>query len=1087
LKIINTMAPSAVLSKLRGNRNASSKQSYDHTSLPPLQTSAQDTKLDASLSAAASKSIPPSLRVLNLSESPSDEFPASRMTALPRFSDEWHQHRPFSATSERSSPGANGAISSVASKAHNFVFSLQPPRRFTTSLTPNDSPVRSPNTGAIQVYSDRVNSNNLSTSSLSVAEDAVSHKSGSSRLGKAKFNLLNPLSLLARRRSSQNQPSKAEDGNQVVNTLDVRSLPDDYDPRIRGNIVHDFSIPKARRLNSYTGISSAETSPSIDSRPSTQGNRRGSEQLPPFGSFAGRTPQTPAHSPLFKEHFNDDRLPIQPQNTGYPHTLATPPAIQSSNDPPRLPAFPKSLPLDIFGKDHLEKNAETAKIDPSASSGQLSVISQPLPEDLPQANSSQTPAPSTNSVPPSDKQLAPAPDFLRPNEILPKHTTSTSSRFSFQLSGIDSEAQERLLEEKHKQHVGFRSLVGKYEEDVDSEDDQYGDADFDDDGLEEKIPGVNADLDDELEESPEHQSTGSFHFIPRSVELSLNNLIPGSQPTPRDGEVQVIGLAQNKSSPNPGLLPSGLELDPRVLEQSPWSSGLGLAPLGDPGSHVWTGIVQQLPPQSEDLQEDIDDLYFDDGNFDSLEDVVDGDSFDEELFDDETGKIHNIPAQNARKLELAQQQNPGQLSESGTVPQWEEGVSTDETCQEPILPLSADLEVLTDASGDEDQQQEASTSPPGQGNGLTEDNLAYQNALVSAANKAAAQGRFSRHLSMSQESEQIVESQPGLISDDSRISRLVENTVAEDEPEDFLFDDNLEDDPMVAEANAEVLENDDEGFYGQEFGFYARAHSNGHAEMVNGGYFGPKGVEGVHRSHSSKANFQEPSLTPITERSEWSHRNSVASLHTLGLPPSAQAVPSPGIAELLDLDPSSLEDDMSLSALMRLRRGAWGGSQTSLNSTGGSQAASSPLAQPPLRDSFGSQSAGFENEHLNSGGSARYSYQSTSMFPEVFEEEGAHQNSNAHEVQATPPVMLLNESPQQAVPDPPSHLGGLSQTSHALDKAGKGHSRASSGAESVSYVRDPEGSGRWLLERRRTGDDGEVELVGREYVAGARI
>ena len=47
------------------------------------------------------------------------------------------------------------------------------------------------------------------------------------------------------------------------------------------------------------------------------------------------------------------------------------------------------------------------------------------------------------------------------------------------------------------------------------------------------------------------------------------------------------------------------------------------------------------------------------------------------------------------------------------------------------------------------------------------------------------------------------------------------------------------------------------------------------------------------------------------------------------------------------------------------------------------------------------------------------------------------------------------------------------------------HSRNSSGAESVSYERDEDG--RWVLERRWTGDDGELEVIDREYLAGMRI
>lgn len=1121
------MVPSAVFSTFPSNRSgsySSSTNPYDHTSLPPLQISTPSLRVSGSSAPPADKYASPGFRIPYFSDSPTDDSAVSRLTALPNFPAEWHQHRPSSATLERPGLAVTGTISAVASRAHNFVFSLQPPKKFSASLTPNDSPISSTTTGPMQLYNARANSKNASTSSLSVAEDAVSHRNGASRVGKGRFHLLNPMSLLARRRSSQNHLPKVEEGSLNVQTPSVPNLPDDYDPRIRGKFIHDFSIPKARRFNSYNSISSPETSPSIDSRPSTQGNRRASEQLPPFGPLPGRNPQSPVHSPLFREHFNDDGQTLQPQSTGYLHALASFPTTQIANDPPRLPAFAKSLPLDIFGGEyHVEEDVAPVTVDSIASSVLPPDTTQSSPARLPSVNGPPSTLSPSLSVAPIERTQSPTADLLRPLESLPKHMTSTSSRFSFQLGGIGSEAQERLLEEKHKQHVAFKMSHVDNREDVDSEEDRYADIDFDDDdGLEEKIPGVNADMDDDdgfeeripgvnadmedddrveekilsvnaaSEEGHLHQS--SFHFTPLPAELSPVGFLTGSQPTPRDIEGQVIGIANTRASPDPSAVPSSLELERKVvLEQLPWLGGLGITSLESASSPGWTESTQRLAPQPQDLEQDLDDLYFDDGNFKDLDDMTDRESFDEDIFDDDSGKIHDIPAQNARRLEIAQQKSLLQLSEPGSFPHPQITVDAGESCERPLCFASTDPEESKHAVVEEDQQKDVDVSAHDQGNGLTEDNLAYQNALVSAANMAAAQGRFARHLSMSQDSEdfnaksQLTESQPGLISDDSRISRLFDSAVAEDEPDDFPVDDSLEDDLMIAEANAEVLENDDDGFYGQEFGFYARAHGKGNAELVNGGYFGAGGVEGVHRSHSAKANFQEPSLTPITERSEWSHRNSIASVHTLGLPPTTQAIPSPGIAQLLDLDPSSFEDEMSLSALLKLRRGAWGGSQTSLNSTGASQAGSSPLAHPPLRESFGSQQTGVPTLSLNTSDLPRHSYDPTAILPQVCEEERIRPSSNATETQNTPRQKLPDVGLQSAIADALPYSSGLSRSSHGPEKSAQSHSRASSGAESVSYIKDPEGSGRWLLERRRTGDDGELELVGREYVAGARI
>jgi hypothetical protein len=51
------------------------------------------------------------------------------------------------------------------------------------------------------------------------------------------------------------------------------------------------------------------------------------------------------------------------------------------------------------------------------------------------------------------------------------------------------------------------------------------------------------------------------------------------------------------------------------------------------------------------------------------------------------------------------------------------------------------------------------------------------------------------------------------------------------------------------------------------------------------------------------------------------------------------------------------------------------------------------------------------------------------------------------------------------------------------------HSRKTSTADSVTYVKehDETGGDRWILERRRTAESGELELVGREIVEGGRI
>jgi hypothetical protein len=51
-----------------------------------------------------------------------------------------------------------------------------------------------------------------------------------------------------------------------------------------------------------------------------------------------------------------------------------------------------------------------------------------------------------------------------------------------------------------------------------------------------------------------------------------------------------------------------------------------------------------------------------------------------------------------------------------------------------------------------------------------------------------------------------------------------------------------------------------------------------------------------------------------------------------------------------------------------------------------------------------------------------------------------------------------------------------------------GH-RHKGSADSISYIQEEEGGGetRWVMERRRTGESGQVELLEREVVEGGRI
>ncbi|OAP55872.1 hypothetical protein AYL99_10024 [Fonsecaea erecta] len=893
---------------------------------------------------------------------------------------------------------------------------------------------------------------------------------------KSRLNLLNPMSLLARRRSSQNQ--KLEDVNL---TLSVPALPDNFDPRIRGKVVHDFSVPRSRRLYSHNDIGTVE-SPALRSGYSldtSRSNDSPNSRLAPIG-----TPSIP-HSPMFKEHFQDDRPSLQPDRTGYLHNIHAFNLANDRQDESTVPAFARRLPSAVpqAGQDSKSGSLVGETKLPPLPPGEEHVPLPPIGE----------PSPPPPTPPPKS---TPSPKFdIPPPAALPKHMTSTSSRFSFQIGGGGSSAQEKLLEEKHKQQEAIKKTTTQGAD----EEDDYADYDFDaDDGLEEMIPGVNADYEEDdgfgndiplgnalvarygpsdteepvvsdVKTTTLHRhSLQGFHFTPQSMTFSPTSTNNASQPTPRDHEGFAIGIADSREPSQDG----GLEFPQKDsvidIEKVSMLGGLGITTAEIHGRRT-----QQTSRPHGGVFDD-EDLYFDDGEFDQVEFDPSGTTFDEQLFDDDTGKLRDIPAENARKLAAAKQA-AGMDGEVKVANPWEHAVGK--------LSLD-DNEHRTSAK--QTSGEFASGHLKSQGNfmqggsvtGLTETNLAaYHDALAFAATQAAANGRFDRKVSFSQNSDDTSQSpfessQVGVVSEDSRISYNFSSAIAEDDG--FPFDDDMDDDPMIAEANAEVLENDDEGFYGQEFGFYARSYNKNNAELVNGGYFADRGSNGVKRSHSGKANFQEPSLTPITERSEWSTRNSVVSLAIPGgMPASAHSMPSPGIAELLQqLESPGYDDDMSFSGLMKLRGRTFGGSSSSISSSAAGNPASSPLAHVSNHP--------FPHSDLNVGrmSSSIHGRTSPAGIPESEEEDDDSERptltQNTPRKKMSEPVVVTS---QEELPASPVSAGGERWKGH--------HSRTSSGAESVSYKRDLDGG--WVLERRRTDEGSGTEVIDREYLAGARI
>ncbi|GAW15722.1 hypothetical protein ANO14919_051410 [Xylariales sp. No.14919] len=737
----------------------------------------------------------------------------------------------------------------------------------------------------------RMTSESSTTSNLPVARDASKAKKGLPFLN-------NPLStLLARRKTSQNIPDL---------TLSTREPT--YDPRIRGTRVHDFSAPRQwKPIVQPTNVSNEPSNPG-------DGN-------PPVGP--------PTRAP-----------PVPPKDS---HTRSS--RTSSSNS--------KSLSMD-----------------PTLSQRSRDSLGTQLVEQTEVESSRQRNIPTSLSKA-SMSRKASATSVKSSFSAIPRHMKSTSSRFSFDMIGAAEE--EKLLEERHRQRQQDK-ISGAASNRRDSRFDEFDEDAFDydamdyDDDLEERIPGVNADLDDYEEDydtandpDNDQDNFAGFVFQRSDPASSLTSPYgPGVLPTPRDANGDVIGYAETGDTPGfdqyPGTSQDFLtEPGTSKLHIDSTAAGLGIQEL-EPVMETSESTVRV--EERTQLSKD-DELYFNDGLIHDFDGEGDGSTFDESIFDlndtDEYGRpipqiFANALAQRNAALETKKRESDltSRLSAQSAVSH----SSTTQTS------LSADTHTKTANLQDEGNTSHVAAPPqgepdtshtaqpqapeqalPGVGGGVV---AAYQAALAAAAHKAAASGKFRRDSSP--------ESPKDLAITSPTTSELLHpqpNAIDEDALADYEYDDGfsaglddyeLDDDAIIAEANASALANDSDGWYGQEFGFYSApvpppSHAQSSLSEKNlyqyshGGYFGPSGV---NRTTSGRVVSREPNLTPITERSEYSNRNSLMSIGWPQGPNSGGPIQSPGLAQLAMM---AEDHDMSLSALLKLRSKAWGGSQASLTSS----------------------------------------------------------------------------------------------------------------------------------------------------------
>lgn len=1034
-------------------------------------------------------------------------------------------------------------------------------------------PIPRPRTSSTEAFAavnssrQRINLGNSSAAGrpTSSKETAVSASVASGRPGKTRLHLKNPMSLLMRRRFGHSADSTAEPQSLANrNGVPAMSFPDDYDPRIKGKGVHDFSAPRSRRI-----IISDQGQPS--SRPGT----REAQCQPDSNAKQTKDDHSPTkldkpYTPIFRENF-DEEISQGNERGVRAETLANQKFLSRVSHP--QPDHPPPPPPKLGSQGvpiPLPKGAAPQPGEKARDKAQQEIVDQTIPEEYEEANVVVESSKSRKSSRAARSRAASNTDGTFQPSGLPAHMSSKASRFSFQIGESDSAAQEKLLEERHKAKAAAKaqsSAPKAQNVDEDEYDEDMYDPDYDGyDGLEEDVPLTGVDDYDNaglgFSSLMETGSNMNATYGPFGEPLSPINSIRDQPLSATITETDTVDLddqsllqsingdisANLHSSELGGLYPLS-KLD--TIEPLTYNA--------EPHNH--------LTASNDTKSGEEDDLYFDDGLIEGPPDG-EGQIFDEKVFDDPS---HPLYERNApRKVSVSREGVPS-------------GRELEESRNEKA---SSHVELNDCLSGETPEQQSSSKANdqvlrPDEALGNIE---AYYSALAEAANKAAADGRFKR-------TDSIDSTMAAWENLDVGTSKVVKPDLEQrddtltawaPDDDDVNFDESIDDYDIIAAANAEALANDYDGEYGQEFGFYASAQ--GGDGLMNGGYFGPRGINSLGRSMSGRNAVREPNLTPITERSEYSTRNSFISMH-YNSGSSSHAVTSPALAQLAQMSQFGFPEDdpeISMVQLMKLRRDAFGGGGGSAGG-GGSNASSprnssptasmlfgrgiSPMAGPGMSAwdmAVGEASASDgspilleeaneedeeEEEFDNEAIAAANEYDSDDQNDDTIA-AGDWSNGRAHDAsRSESPTVTALDGPFQAEAargyatraeqtaqvsrdvdgteeatrtsssrashlssDPsvsPAHGHSTASTlspvfgPDAPSKDAQGppvppfsapsgrvsHSRNGSTADSVTYVKEQdEGGGeRWVLERRRTAETGELELVGREIVEGGRI
>lgn len=809
------------------------------------------------------------------------------------------------------------------------------------------------------------------TSALSGTQTATEIQKSKERLSLWK----KPVSgLLMRRKATQNAPD--------IRPLPLPQKPNEstFDPRIKGTRVHDFSAPRQRVV------------------PTRKPTVPGAEVWTGWEAREGYSQAAPVQS-------NTADLPLRSQTEKSAGT-APDTTVGASSDA----GTQKSMDLSK------EPSKESTRQIDQESPDDKPLPEHPFPERPPPVPPSTKDDESARSLSTKSRPLSTASSIIRTNpstrtnksrpfslsessirdSFLPKHMKSTSSRFSFDMMG--AARAEKLLEERHRQKELERKANDPGPTNRDSRFDEFDednfdwDAAMDDDGLEERIPGVNADyeedsfldeedpfeedipmigdvevIDEEEDPDNDQENFAGFIFSRSNPQSSLvSPATPAMIATPRDASGRPIGHAITKDT-TPDILSTMSPLPTEdILDEKHEDDAVRLADhdiqeLQAPPKAPYNPAVFQerrhmLPVDdlagSTSTHEN--ELYFDRGLREELEmaeSEIQESTIDESIFDiDDTDQFGRpIPGAFAQAMKAVKEQEQKKR---------ESDITSHSVLSASTAHTSVSMGLQSFASTEKPNEPEDSNKdlpPPTSPSQSTEDKVAAY--LQQALAKAAVSDLESRWDDATESA--LPPGDPDLMITSPTTGSQPNSAGLMDDPSSHIydddgfgrgFDDGYDDDDdygadFIAEANAEALAYDSEGFYGQEFGFYSApvqqtihlsAPNNGPvgSENMYGGYFGPSGS--INRSASGHVT-REPNLTPITERSEYSNRNSILSpgLPSAALPSAGldgrSLMQSPGLSTLMGM---GMDDgDFSLTGLYRLRNKAFGGSQISLSSS----------------------------------------------------------------------------------------------------------------------------------------------------------